>query len=114
MKEYIPLFLLIWWAGGVLLVFGKRDTWHRFYEKIPALALWPQHYILALVLAISAVFFPLPMLVPFVAAWRAFKEWQIKRMLKQTLLKVLREVKKRKGGQAETDFDELIKRVKRL
>lgn len=114
MKEYIPLFLLMWWAFGVLLVFAKRDVWSDYYDKFPTLTFWPKDVVLFLVLAVCVVFFPLPMLAPFETARNAFKECRKKRRLKRALLKVFQTIKKGKGGEVEKDFDELIKRVKKL
>ena len=112
--EYLPLFLLMWWTFGVVLIFGKHEEWVEFYDHVPGLAMLPQHYVLLLVFIVCVVGFPIPMLAPFEEAWSAVKQWRQRRKVRQAVIKVIETLRKGQTGELAKKFDDLIEKAKRI
>lgn len=85
---YLLVFILIWWAFSVSLIFGDTDRINRIFDKVPTLELWPRHYILAAIFFICVVAFPLVMIAPFKIAYEEFVFWRIRREFKRQLMRI--------------------------
>lgn len=112
--EYLPLFLLMWWTFGVLLIFGKHEEWVKFYDRVPGLAMLPQHYVLLLVLLVCIVVFPIPMLAPFEVVWSAMKQWRQRRKVRRAVVRAMKALRKGQTGELAKRFDDLIEKAKRI